>query len=91
MTKNKERMKQLTKKWLLEYFEDGEVRMPSDLDEDFFGAVDAIGVFSGDFMWNKTIFFHSLGDLVKEGNIKYWRNEEGDHCYRKASGGDWQA
>lgn len=79
----KERLLVLAKKWFLEYMEDGEVRMPSDFDEDFLGGLDITGTFGVTAMaWDKTPFYRVLGDLVESGEIKYWVDDSGNHCYQ---------
>ena len=77
------RMLNLAKKWMIEYLGDGKVRMPSDFDEDFMGGVDIMGC-TGivPMKWNGTPFFYALGELVNSGEVEYWQDESGYHCYK---------
>lgn len=71
------------KKFMLAYFEDGEIRQPEHFDRDILG-VDSVPavmeMLSGHLPpWNHTIFSTALGELVEEGKIKAWQDDAGWH------------
>ena len=71
-----ERMVNLAKKWLLEYFGDGVARMPSEMEDDLAGQ------WSMNFVpWRNTPFFPALALLIDEGLMAYEKDDEDNFWY----------
>lgn len=71
-----ERMVNLAKKWLLEYFGDGIARRPGDMEDDFTGQWSmALGP------WRHTPFFPALALLIDEGAMTFEQDDAGDFWY----------
>lgn len=76
------RMVQISKEFLLQYFADGKTRMPSDFDWDILGETNDFCFFGQPPNWNRTPFFLALGELVKEGRIEHRITKRGYHKYK---------
>lgn len=67
-----ERMVNLAKKWLLEYFSDGVARRPGDMEDDLAGQCSLTLL-----PWRHTPFFPALALLIDEGAMTYERDDAG--------------
>lgn len=70
------------------YLSDGKIRQPVDFDRELLG-LDIVPAFvvlmaGGQPAWNKTIFCDALGELVEEGKVKAWKDDEGWHYQYEA-------
>lgn len=65
---------------LLTYFSDGIDRQPADMESDLLGVFDLAGCFTADGpAWNKSVFLHAMRELVEEGKILAWEQDDGWH------------
>lgn len=71
-----DRMVQLSKKYLMEYFSDGDIKKPGNLEDDFTGQW-SIQLTP----WKLCPFYPALALLVDEGHIIWDRDETGDIRY----------
>lgn len=67
--------------FMLSYLEDGQIKQPSNFDEDILGQRVVIGfidIMKGTIpAWNNTIFCTALGELIDEGKILAWQDKDG--------------
>jgi hypothetical protein len=69
------------KAFMLAYLSDGTRKQPSDFDRDIINSDGEVDFLFSEPNWNGTPFFYALGDLVKEGKVKFEKDEKGEYWY----------